>query len=148
MVDNNWTNLTVDPAIVGTILAFVAVFFVLLMILLIAVYIYTSLAYMKIAQKKKLKNVGIAWIPIIGPSLISSKIAKMHWWPLLLLLLVFIPFIGIIACLVFMVFWYIWTWKTFTALKRPGWWVLFNIITPIGTIVFLILLGVAAWGKK
>jgi hypothetical protein len=37
-------------------------------------------------------------------------------------------------------------WKTFEAVGRPGWWAIFMII-PILNIVYLVFLGIAAWGK-
>ena len=115
--------------------------------LALGVYIYTSFAFMKIAEKLKIKNKEIAWIPIIGKPLIASKSAKMHWWPILLLIGVFIyPLMGVFA-IVFSVFYYIWRWKMFEQVGRPGWWVLFNLIPIFGGIVYLILLGIATWEK-
>ena len=90
---------------------------------------------------------GIAWIPIVGPPLIANNIAKMPWWPILLLIGIMIPFIGILFSLAFLVFFVIWNWKMFEALKRPGWWAVLMAI-PIVNLVYLVLLGVAAWGKK
>ena len=77
-----------------------------------------------------------------------SKIARMHWWPILLLIGILIPFVGSIISIVFVIFGFIWGWKIFEAVGRPGWWVLWQIIPILGTIIFLILLGIAAWGKK
>ncbi len=45
-------------------------------------------------------------------------------------------------------------WKTFEAVKKPGWWsliVLGSIIPILGilfVIAYLVLIGLAAWGKK
>jgi hypothetical protein len=109
----------------------------------LGIYIYTSFAYMSIAKRKKIKPAGLAWIPVVGPALISVRIAKMHWWPILLLLGNFIPLLGLAAIAVYTVFATIWLWKVFEALKRPGWWALLCLIP----IVNLVLLGIAAWGK-
>jgi len=123
--------------------AFFAAFLILFLFLLLAVYVYTSFAYMSIAKRTKSMALGIAWIPIAGPLLIAAKIAKMHWWPILLLLGIFIPFAGLAAIIVFAVFFYIWKWKLFEKLGRPGWWSLLSLISGVRAV----LLGIAAWGK-
>jgi len=132
--------------LLGGLLAFIAAFLVLVILIGIAIYIYTSFAFMKIAEKAKIKEKGIAWIPIVGKPLLASKIAKMHWWPILLLIGAGIPFVGWICGIAFAVFFVIWMWKTFETLKKPGWWAIFYII-PVLNIVWLIFIGIAAWGK-
>ena len=127
----------------GAIAAIISAFFLLFLIIIAAVYVYTSFAYMAIARKTKYPSPGIAWIPIVGPLLITSRAAKMHWWPILLLIVFFIPILGSIAAVVFTVFSVIWLWKTFEAVKRPGWWAILSLIP----VVNLVLLGVAAWSK-
>ncbi len=119
---------------------FVAFFFVFFAI---AVYIYTSLAYMSIAKKAKQKSPGLAWIPFFGPLIIAFQSSKMHWWPWLLLIGIFIPFIGIIAQLVFLVYVIIWNWKLFEAVKRPGW---LSILLLIPLVNFVII-GIVAWSR-
>ena len=132
----------------GAIAALLVAFLVFFIILAIAVYVYTSFAFMAIARKTKTEPAGLAWIPVIGPLLISSKIAEMHWWPILLLIGFWIPFLNILLMITLAVFSFIWMWKTFEAVGKPGWWILLNLIPIAGGIIFLILLGVAAWGKK
>jgi len=87
---------------------------------------------------------GIAWIPIVGQPLLASKIAKMHWWPILFIAGFWIPVVGGFLGLVFSVFFIIWMWRTFEVLGRPGWWAISAIFLPL----YLIFLGVAAWGKS
>jgi hypothetical protein len=144
-------------------------FLIPFLIILLLLYIYISCAFTSIGKKAKINHYGIAWIPVVGPLLISSKAAKMHWWPILLLgvyailetvsLLTFVlpipifvtylfNFINGLLLLTVTIFSFIWIWKTFTLLGKPGWWVLFNIIPILGTIVFLILLGVVAWSDS
>jgi hypothetical protein len=142
------------------------IFFLILLLILLLLYIYISSAFSSIANKKDFSHPGVAWIPIIGPLIISSNLASMHWWPILLLIFVpfklvppiFLPFpiiitmilgyLGFAALLTLTIFSFIWMWKTFNAVNRPGWWVLFNLIPILGNIIFLIVLGVAAWGNK
>lgn len=114
--------------------------------LLLLVYIYTSSAFASIANRTQPNHrPGLAWLPVIGPLLIARKAAGMHWWPVLLLILLFIPFVNMLSAIALAVFFTIWMWKTFSALSHPGWWSLFNIIPVLGNLIFLILLGVAAW---
>lgn len=118
----------------------IATFFLIFFIIFLAIYIYTSFAYMSLARRTKTGPAWLAWIPIAS-SYLQSKMARMHWWPLLLLIGTFIPIIGILFSIAFTVFGIIWNWKIFERVGRPGWWALFIIIFP----VFLVLLGIAAW---
>ena len=136
---------------------------VLLVILAIAAYIYTSFAFMYIGRKTGAQYPEIAWIPLIGKPLLSSHMAKMHWWPILLLIapimnpflifsrelsyLITLTVIVFVASLVFTVYYYIWRWKMFVSVGRPGAWVLFKLIPFVGFIIYFALLGIAAWGK-
>ena len=135
--------------LLAVITALAVVFLVILFIICVGVWLYTSFAYMAIAKKAKLKSPssGIAFIPIIGPAILSSKIAKMHWWPILLLIGIIIPFVNWLFMLAFTIFMIVWMWKTFEAIKKPGWWAILMII-PLVNIIYLILLGVAAWSKR
>jgi len=118
---------------------FLALFIAFLMI--VGVYVYISYVYMLIARKGDYENPGIAWIPFVGPSLISAKLARMDWWPTLLLIGILIPGIGTIAIIAWGVFLIIWTWKMFEGFGRPGWWAIFWLIN----IVELVFLGIIAW---
>ena len=113
-------------------------------VILLLLWVYVSLAFMTIGKKTNHPSPAIAWIPLIGPALISNRAAKMHWWPILLLIGGFIPYVGILFILAFMVFFIIWMWKTFEALGRPGWWALL-LLAPF---VNYVLLGIAAWGSN
>jgi len=125
-------------------------------------YVYSSIVLMTLAQKTQTVPAWIAWIPVVNLYLLS-RIAKMHWWPLLLFIyslgvyilvqeeiialapgtLLAILFFGptLPAFIVFGVFMHIWFWRTFERVGRPGWWILF------GPILLWVLLGVAAWSK-
>lgn len=125
---------------VGLALGFIALFLIFALIL----YIYTSLAYFAIAKRARLRSPGLAWIPAIGPLIIAYQASKMPWWPWLLLIGYLIPFVNFFTGLIFAVFAIIWHWKMFESIKRPGWWAILMIIP----IVNLVILGIAAWGKK
>lgn len=113
----------------------------------IAVWVYMSLAFRAIAIKNKQSSPDLAWIPGVGPLIIAFRASNMHWWPWLLLIGYIVPIIGILALIVFVVYAMIWQWKLFEAIGKPGWWVLMSLIPVLGGIVYLILLGIAAWGK-
>jgi len=115
-----------------------------MMILLIACYVYMSFAYMAVARRAKDKMPGLAWIPGVGPRLIAFRAAGMHWWPWLLLIGIVIPYIGFLAMIAFVVFSVVWEWKLFEKIGRPGWWAILMLIP----VVSLVMIGVAAWGKK
>lgn len=135
--------------------------------LLLLLYVYISLVYTFIGRRAKVYHYGVAWVPAIGPALVSARAAQMGSWPILLLvaallstvaqaLMMFTPFamysfalisLNYILVAVFTVFWFIWTWKMFRAVNRPGWWSLVNLVPFLGWAAFLIFLGVAAWGK-
>ncbi len=136
------------PLLNDQLLALIAAFAIIILFLIIALYVYSSFAFMAIARRVKCEySPGIAWIPLVGPALISSSIAKMHWWPVLLLLGALIPFVGLVFMIVFIVYSTIWMWKTFESLRRPGWWAIFALIPGLN-IVYYVLLGIAAWGKE
>ncbi|MDO8460086.1 MAG: hypothetical protein Q7S74_03185 [Nanoarchaeota archaeon] len=139
-----YSNNALASGMFGPLVALALTFLLIFVILMIAAYIYTSFALMAIARKAKVKPTGIAWIPVVGPAIIASKAAKMHWWPILLLIGSGIPIIGPALSLVFLVFFIIWMWKTFEKIGKDGWWAILLIIP----IVNLIILGIAAWSKK
>jgi hypothetical protein len=61
------------------LIAFIAV------IILIS-YIYTSFAMMRTAQRLKTEPAWLAWVPV-GNMYLMSKMAKMHWWPVVMYIL-------------------------------------------------------------
>lgn len=128
----------------GGIFAILAGMILISIIIFIALYIFMGFAYMALGRKAKLKTPELAWIPGVGPLIIAFQASKMHWWPWLLLIGYIIPWIGGLFTLAFAVFAIIWHWKLFEAVKRPGWWAILMLIP----IVNIVLIAVAAWGKK
>ena len=116
----------------------------LLFIFMIAAYVYTSFAYMAIAKKARFKPAGIAWIPAVGPWIITSQTARMPWWPMLFVLGFGIPIIGWCFQVAIAVFSTIWLWKTFEKIRITNWFAILCLIP----VVNLIILGIAAWSKK
>lgn len=139
-------------ALFSLIIAFYSIF-------ILAIYVYTSFAFMAIAKKAKHPKPWLAWIPFVGKPILTSQIAKMHWWPILFLIplaiavlfLPIAPILGIVLILLaipfsiaFLVFYIIWQWKTFEAVGHPGWFVLFIFVN----IVYYIFLGIVAWSNE
>jgi len=140
--------ITSDQSLVGSFFLFFAGMMLLVGIIIsIAVYVYMSLAYMGIAKKANHPSPGIAWIPGIGPALISAKIAEMHWWPILFLIGLIIPVIGPFLMIPYIVFMIIWTWKLYEKFGKPGWWAIL-IVIPIANIFYFISIGMIAWGES
>jgi hypothetical protein len=168
----NLDAILTDPLVLGIVLFFMMLIFALF----IGMYIYVSLAHVAIAKKAKNKTPGLAWIPLVGPLLISFQIAKMHWWPFLLFPLPFLfigfPILSSILTIPFGIFSTIWEFKMFKAVKKPGWWAIFtsglsliamipsyfyafgevplsfSLLYLINFIFYFIFIGIAAWSKK
>jgi len=148
----------------GAIIAVIAGMIFVFILIMLVLYVYSAFALMTIAQKTKEEYPWLAWIPFANMYLMS-RIAKQHWWPILLLpaywfismlaqiIAIASTTVGLIVMglayvvyFVFFVYITIWFWKIFEAVNRPGWWAIFYILIPLN-FVFWILLGVAAWGK-
>lgn len=128
----------------GLIIAFLVIF----LIITLVIYIYFSLTLMRVAQRLKKEPAWLAWIPI-GNLYLMSKMAKMHWWPILLLFGSFIPYIGFFASILLTIFSLIWIWKICEYRKRPGWWALITLIPLFGWFIWpFIMWGILAWSKK
>ena len=101
---------------------------------------------MHTAQRLKTEPAWLAWIPIVKFVLVA-KMAKMHWWPILMLAFVWVPFIGPLLALAFAVFQIIWLWNICETRKFPGWISILTIIPVLGQIWLLVLWGLLAWSK-
>ena len=130
------------------ILAFIMGIIGIVLFVSAALYVYMGFAFMQIAKRAKLKTPALSWIPGVGPLIIAYQASKMHWWPWLLLIGFVIPILNFFAIIAFTVYSIIWEWKLFEAVGRPGWWALLSLVPFVGSVVYLILVGIAAWGKK
>ncbi|HIH31935.1 TPA: hypothetical protein HA235_04460 [Candidatus Woesearchaeota archaeon] len=135
-----------DPVDIQSMMQILWIFFVV-MIFIIIMYVYQSLAFMKIAQKLKTKNPWLAWIPVAN-SVLQANMAGMHWWPVLLyaVLLFFyiimfifalfqnitvvniISFITYIPSIIISVYTLIWLWRIYEKVSRPGYWAILPVI--------------------
>lgn len=122
-------------AIVGFILTIIGI----LILILIAFYIYTALVLSAIAKRTNTENPWLAWIPV-GNLYLMTQIANVPWWTLLIVLFgSTIPYIGAVASIVVSVWWW---WRIAEVRNKPGWFGLLMLV-PIAN---LIMMGILAWG--
>ena len=165
-------DLSIETLIVWVIaLGVLAIIFI---VFVGGIYIYQALAYVKIATRTNTKDGWISWIPFVGTWIVAAKVIKAKWWPIFLPF-IFVPLefsIGmlelinepgstilsvisvleplaeitlIIGPMIFLVFFIIWHWKLFQIMNMSGVLSLLFIIPIIGQIIFLVLIGIAAW---
>ena len=75
------------------VIAFVAAFFMIFLVLAAALYVYFSLCLFLIAKKLNVQAPWTAWIPLINIWTLLQAAGKPCWW----VLLFFIPFVSIIV---------------------------------------------------
>lgn len=113
---------------------------------LLAIYIYSAITLRRTAIRMKMQDTWLAWIPV-GNLVLLSRMAKMDWWPILLLLGAWIPFIGGVLSLVLLGFTIAWTYKVCEARKKPGYWAILTLIPIFGWIWGMVMWGILAWGE-
>jgi len=143
---NIGTRIADNPLIVGFVAKMLILGLLVLLAIFLAVWIYHSIVWMKIAKKQKHKKPWLAWIPIANISLIL-EMGGFHWaWVFLIL----IPIAGWIALLVLTT---ISIWNVFAKAKYPGWLSLTYTLTMIpfvsvgALIAYMIIIGFVAWKK-
>ena len=131
---------------VPSLMAFGVTLLIFVLILGIAIYVYSALAWQMIARKLKHNYPWFAWIPIANIALIL-ELGGFHWaW----VFLVLIPILGWIALGVFGI---ISLWRIFEKRGYPGWLGLIPILSIIpvvgslASIALLVIIGFVAWGK-
>jgi hypothetical protein len=120
--------------------------FIVLLVVLIALYVYFAMALMTIAKKLKHKRPWLAWIPFANIVLVL-QLGGFHWaWVFLIL----IPILGFIIVTILLIIAF---WRIFERRKYPGWLALVavlsiipvNSISGIASIAFLVIIGIVAW---
>ena len=135
---NNTPELIFGTAVIATL---ITLGIIAIITLLLALYIYFSLAWMTIAKKLKYKKPWFAWIPVVNLAMIL-QMGGFHWaWTFLIL----IPFLGWGALFVLMI---IATWRIFEKRKYPGWFSLSMVIPKAGFILYLVTIGFVAWKDR
>ncbi|MBP7216991.1 MAG: hypothetical protein KBA46_06895 [Candidatus Omnitrophica bacterium] len=99
---------------------FIAVFgafFVIILVIALAGYVYSSLCLFLIAKKTSVEPAWLAWIPIAN-AFLMCKIASLSYWWLLTFFIGLIPIVGTLATVALTIFfWY----KIALARNKPGW---------------------------
>ncbi len=122
-------------------LGFLMTFGLFIILFILGIYVYASLAWMTIARKLKYNKPWLAWIPFANVAMIL-QLGGFPWgWVFLFL----IPIFGWIALGVLVI---IATWRIFEKRKYPGWLSLSMIIPWLGKIFYLVIIGFVAWEDK
>lgn len=99
-----------------------------IILIVIALYIYSAYCLVEIARKTNTPNEWMAWIPFLNLALMV-KIARLPLWWIIGLI---VPYVNIVVAA------YIW-WKIAEERRRPGWWGILMIITPINLVLIWFL---------
>jgi hypothetical protein len=121
----------------GALAAVMGVILIPALVIGLAVYVYTSLAYMEIAKKLNHPNPWFAWVPILNFVLIL-QLADMSPW---LILLALIPGVNGIAMLILSVMTMMKICEKRGMDKNLG----FLMLVPVAN---LVLPGILAWKKE
>jgi hypothetical protein len=97
----------------------------------LALYVFTAICFMKIAEKTGTENGWWAWVPILNILLMLAIARKPMWW----IVLMFIPLVNIVIAILVMV-------AICEVRGKPGWWAI-GFFLPV---VNLVLLGALAFG--
>ena len=155
-------------------MAFAGVILVVILLVIIAFYIYSSLAWMTIGKKLKYKYPWLAWIPIantimvlqmggfswawiilgivlpiiaIIPAIIFAFFSQMLMW-IVISLLIIIPLL--ILCVISIIA----TWRIYEKRKYPGWLALVSLLSAVpyigmlAVIANIVILGLVAWSDR
>lgn len=113
-------------------------------VVVLAIWAYTSFAWMTIAKKLKQKDPGLMWVPLVRTARIL-QLGGFHW---AYIFLVLVPVLGWLA--VFILF-LISSWRIFEKRKYHGAFALIKLgslipfLKTIAGIAWLIILGLVAW---
>lgn len=128
----------------GFLGALIAVSLTFVIMLLIGVYVYFSLAWFTIGKKLKYKYSWLAWIPFARTAMIL-QMGKQPWQ------LVFLYLIPILGWIIIFVYDIIAKWYIFEKRNYPNWFALsslFMLIPKSGFILYAVVLGFVAWGDR
>ncbi|MFA4953103.1 MAG: hypothetical protein WC584_02685 [Candidatus Pacearchaeota archaeon] len=121
--------------------ALIALGVAIAVVAILALYIYKSIVWMKIAKRLKHKNAWLAWVPIADVAMIL-QLGDFHWaW----IFLILIPFFGWIALGVLFV---VANWRIFEECGYPGWFSLSLIIPKVGVVLYLVVIGFIIWSDQ
>lgn len=123
----------IDPAAAKGLAIFGIGIFVVVMLFVIAVYVYSAICVMRMAKKTNTENAWMAWIPIFNLVLLIQIARKPLWW----IILFFIPLVNIVMTIL------VWMGVS-KELKKPE-WIGVVMIIPIAN---LVAMGYLAFSKE
>lgn len=136
-----------DYSIFSGLAAFFSALLWLGILIVILLYVYTSLTLYTIGKKLGYKYPWLAWIP--GANI--AMLLQIGGFPWALVFLLLIPILGWIAVAVLG---YIALWRIYEKRKYPGWLSLISIVSIIpflgiaAMLAHLIIIGIVAWKDK
>jgi uncharacterized membrane protein YphA (DoxX/SURF4 family) len=146
LVTQNVTTAGYDPAAMAGLGAMIAGLIVFSIIASVVIYVYYGITVMFTAKKLSVEPSWLAWIPIAN-LVLMAKMAKMHWWPVLLVIGFIIPFVNFVAVIMLLVYYIIWLWKICEERGKEGWLAVLIIVPGLGALWNLVLWGILAWDK-
>ncbi len=127
--------------------AFLVAGIIMLLILFVVLYIYTSFAWYKIGKRMKYRHSWLAWIPVANIAMFL-QLGQFNWaWVFLALA----PILGWIPLLVLVT---ISLRRIFEKNNQSGWlalalpFVFVPVLNWVAWIVYLVTIGIIAWGKN
>ncbi len=136
----DWVNPTRD-FMFGSMFGIITAGALLVALLVVAaVYVYHAIAWSDIGKKQKYPHYWLAWVPFANISMIL-EMGGFNWaW----IFLILVPIAGWLALFVLFI---ISAWRIFEKQKYPGWFSLSVVLPQVGWILYMIVIGFAAWGK-
>jgi hypothetical protein len=104
------------------------VFWLVYLVLMLALYVYTGMCFMKIANKTHTPNSWFAWVPILNFVLFLQIVKRPVWW----IVFFFIPFVNFIAIIVIGILIWMDLCKLF---GKPSWLGVLSVLTPVGLVL-------------
>ncbi len=114
----------VSPEVPGGFIWVMLGFFIVWLVLILAVYVYVAVCLMKIAKKTGTANAWLAWIPILNVFLMLQIARKPLWWFILML----IPIVNIVISII------VWM-EIAKAVRKPEWLGILMIIPMVNLVV-------------
>jgi len=128
--------LLTDSSNIGLV-ALIAAFFFVFIIIGIAIYVYNGFVLMTIAKKLKNPRPWLAWIPVANFFLLPQLAGQAWQYGFF----IFLPLVNI----VFLIYWF---WHILEKRKYAGALSLLILIPYLGVIAWLITIGIVAWHDK
>lgn len=101
---------------------------IIFVIIGLAIYLYSAWCLLHIAKKTNTPREWLAWIPIANIFLMVQIARLSLWWIVGLL----IPYLNIAVAA------YVW-WKIAEQRRRPGWWGILMLISPVNLVLLWFL---------